>query len=206
MRTAAFAGTQRGPIGSVSILPLARALSLPLARHVGTRALKNWLASLRHSARRRGCRANLCGRRRRSRINRTWPGLRNDQSARWRHGPVRNNCCFCRWSCRRRCSSQTSGCIAGYWDRYLRLHRHGVNCWLYRFGSRLNCQGDLLLECWLGRLRHFFGGCRGRRRKYGGRNCRRFRGNCYRGRRTRHGLRRDEARRWLGCLYRRNRH
>ncbi len=125
----------------------------------------------------------------------------NDQSAWWRRRPVRGNCWFRRWSRGCRCSSQTSGCIARYCGRYLRLHRHGVNCWLCNFGGHLNSRRNLRLDRMFDRLGHFLRGRRGRCRKRGRGNSRRFCGNRYRGRRTRHGLRRDEARRWLGRLH-----
>jgi hypothetical protein len=115
---------------------------------------------------------------------------------------VRDSRWFRRWSRRSRCSSQTSGCIARYCGRYLRLHRHGVNCWLYRFRSHHNGRRNLRLDRMLSRLGCFPGcssGGRGRRCRRGNRQ--RFHGNSYRRRRTRHGLRRDKARRWLGCLH-----
>jgi hypothetical protein len=113
---------------------------------------------------------------------------------------VRGNCRFRRWSRRSRCSSQTSGCIARYCGRYLRLHRHGVNCWLYCFGSRRNGRKNLSLDRMFNRFGRFFS-YRGRGRRYSGRNCRRFHRNRYGGRRTRHGLRRDKARCWLGRFH-----
>jgi hypothetical protein len=100
------------------------------------------------------------------------------------------------WSCSR--GGRSSFAARRFTDRcgcYYDLHRRGFHDRHCHFGLGLNRDRSLLFDPRLCRFSWFLdccGGC--------GRYGLRRNGNC--GRRTRHGLRRDKTRRWLGCIHR----
>ncbi len=194
MRAAALTGTQRWPIGSESVLPLAG--SLTLSRQVGTWALKDGFASFGHSAT-SWSRAWLRRRRWRRRVDRTRSGLRNNQSPRCRRWSMRWLSSSCSNGGGRRGSfaaCRFTGSCRWDWG----LHRRDRNFRRRCFGYRLDRILHPLLDRMFNRRGCLLGRC-------GGRSFCRLGWNGDRGRWTRHRLRCDEAWRRLGRLDRSNR-